>query len=154
MNSDQPSTVETQLAANRAAESRLARTFGLSSLLLVIAVLGVSLGVMRKSLGLGIPLALILTPACVRACHAAALRRSQGRPMGAAEATHAFMGSIGVMTTVGTAAAAGFVGTCLPVGFVMAGIDLRLITVACISGCVVGLYTGFVTLVRLWPWKE
>jgi hypothetical protein len=151
--SERPDTIRSEAERDSADVSAPARTFGLSSLLLVIAVLGLSFGVMRKSLGLGIPLAFILTPACVRACRAAALRRAQGQPMGAVEAAHAFLGSIGVMTAVGTAAVAGFVGTCMPIGIVMAVINMNAIWIAGLIGGVAGLYAGYLSLLRLWPCK-
>ncbi|MBI3468399.1 MAG: hypothetical protein HY000_35810 [Planctomycetes bacterium] len=98
------------------------RTFGLSSLMLMIALIAVCLGVMREVPGLGIVLALLLTPAAVRTAIASSRRERRGQPMTAMERILAFASSLGVVIVTGVASAAAYSGLCFAGVFIGAGV--------------------------------
>lgn len=98
------------------------RTFGLSSLMLLIALIAVCLGVMREVPGLGIALALLVTPAAVRTAIASSRRETRGQPMTATERLWAFASSLGVIIVTGVASAAAFSGLCFAGVFIGAGV--------------------------------
>ena len=82
------------------------RTFGLSSLMLVIALIAVFLGVLREAPGLAIGLAVVSTPVLIRAARGTKRREAQRRPM-------TFLASLGVVLTAGVGDVVAFFVTCL-----------------------------------------
>ena len=131
-------------------------TFGLSSLLLLIAVLGVSMGVMREALGIGILLAIIATPACVRACLAAARHRARGQPMRIEEGVQAFASSLCVVTVIVSASGVAFFAACFPIGLAtfVPDQDTPGMVVAFVLGFVAAGVAAYFVGRRLWPWKD
>ena len=99
----------TEASPNAAAAQR---TFGLSSLMLLIVLIAVCLGVMREVPGLGIGLLLLATPAAVRTAIASSRREARGEPMRAAQWLWAFASSLGVVIVIGVASVAAFSGLC------------------------------------------
>ena len=93
-------------------EAQAHPTFGLSSLMLVIALAAVCFGVIREVPGLGIPLAVVATPALVRTFGVVGRRRAKGQTMTTLEQLGAFLGSVSVVATIGVASGAAFFGTC------------------------------------------
>ena len=131
------------------------RTFGLSSLMLLIALIAVCLGVMREVPGLGIALAVVATPALLRTIRTVARREARGRPMDVAEMIGAFFGSVAVVTTIGVAAGAVFTGTCFPVGLVaFTANNAALVILAFVLGFVAAGFVGYFLIRRLWPRKD
>jgi len=141
------------------------RTFQLSSLLLTVTWIAVCLGVALHSIGLGIALAVVGTPAMARTAVAAVRRKAAGRPMDVQEKLAAFAGSLGVVVAIGVAAGgtffamcwAGFFGGAMlgeaagakhyePLGWGIVG-GLALGTIA-------GLIVAFLVIRRLWPQRR
>jgi len=91
---------------------RVDRTFGLSSVMLFIALVAVCLGLLREAPGLGIALAVMATPALIRTRAATARRRADGQHVTIADKLLAFAGSLGVVALTGAAAGAAFFTTC------------------------------------------
>jgi hypothetical protein len=92
------------------------RTFGLSSLMLVIALVAVCLGVYREVPGLGILLAILVTPALVRTSVVATRRKAGGRPMPPLDKVGVFAGTLAAVVVIGVSAIAAFAITCFPIG--------------------------------------
>ena len=141
-------------------EKTAQRTFGLSSLMLLIALIAVCLGVMRELPGLGIALAVVATPALIRTIGAVGRKEARGRPMDVPEIIGTFLGSVAVVTTIAVAAGAAFVATCFPVGLVTLGPDrgwgvgIVGIVFAFVLGFAVAGFVGYFLIRRLWPRKE
>jgi hypothetical protein len=104
-------------AAPTADQDRAPFQFGLSSLMLVTTLTAVLLGVAAMAPGLGIALAVLAAPALVRTANVAVRRRRRGEPLSARAKMWVFGGTLGLLAIVGTAAAAAFVVTCYPLGF-------------------------------------
>jgi hypothetical protein len=94
------------------AAAAVQRTFGLSSVMLIIALIAVCLGVIRVAPGVGVVLAILATPAAVRTAIASSRREAKGLPMAGGERLWAFAGSLGVIIVTGVASAAAFSGLC------------------------------------------
>jgi hypothetical protein len=143
-----------------------AKTFTLSSLMLVIALIAACLGVIREAPGVGIGLAIVITPALVRAGITAKRREAAGRPISAGEKIGAFCGSVGVVSTIGIAAAVTFYATCWAGFFGGAAVGSAFesgrgygaIGWGLAVGVGVGIVAGLFVLVRLarrlWPRKD
>ena len=100
----------------------LPRRVELGSLMIVVAVLAPCLVVLREVPGLGILLLLVVVPALVRTLGAVSTRKSDGRPMVAAEQLGTFAASVAIVWLIGLAAllAAGTV-------YVMAGVAVEIV---------------------------
>ena len=133
------------------------RTFGLSSLMILVALIAVCLGVRRESPGLGIALAVVSTPAMVRTVFAARRREITGRPMSTGEKAVAFLGSIGVVVTVCAASGAAFVATCFPIGLATFNVSSGGgggIVLAFGLGILAAIAVAALLFRRLWPRKD
>ena len=135
------------------------RTFTLSSLFLVMTLIAVCLGVAVQLPGLGIPLAILCTPALIRTMLIRARRRAKGRSMTAGEKVLVFLGSLAVVTTIAVAAGGAFVAVCFSLGlggFIVSdnaqGFWIALMIAGWVLGIGLGLTVGFF-LVR-WLWKR
>jgi len=82
---------------------------------LVILTVLVCVGLMFEQPGIGILLAIVATPALVRTAVATARQRERGRPVTVGDSLLAFLGSLGVVVAVGTAAVVAFFATCFAV---------------------------------------
>jgi hypothetical protein len=103
--------------------------FRISSLLLVIAVIAVCLGVLHENWGMGILLAIAVTPALLYTIIVAAKTKARGRPMAVFKKVGTFLGAIvGVVVIAGSAVIAFFV-TCIPA--VAASRDTNNVAVIC-----------------------
>lgn len=138
------------------------RTFTLSSLFLVMTLIAVCLGVAVQLPGLGIPLAILCTPALIRTMLIRARRRAKGRSMTAGEKVLVFLGSLAVVTTIAVAAGGAFVAVCFSLGLAGFSVSLggssstRLGAALFIAGWVLGIGLGLTVgffLVR-WLWKR
>lgn len=138
----------------------LQRTFTLSSLFLVMTLIAVCLGVAVQVPGLGIPLAILCTPALIRTMLIRSRRRAKGRSMTAGDKVLAFLGSLAVVTTIAVAAGGAFVAVCFSLGLASFSISLNgsndwgiaLMIAGWVLGIGIGLTVGFF-LVR-WLWKR
>src|SRR5262245_19350826 len=81
-----------------------ARTFSLSSLMLLIALIAVCLAIFRLHVGLGILTVLIVVPALVRTFQAVARRRGRGQTMTTIDKLRAFFDSLPVVIGIELAA--------------------------------------------------
>ncbi|MFI5458240.1 MAG: hypothetical protein ACHRXM_22650 [Isosphaerales bacterium] len=106
-----------------------ALTFRISSLLLVIAVIAVCLGVAHENWGMGILLAITVTPALLYTMIVAAKSKVRGRPMAVFKKIGTFLAAIvGVVVIAGSAVIAFFV-TCIPA--VAISRDMNIVAVTC-----------------------
>ena len=128
------------------------RSFGLGSVMLLIAVIAVCLGVARFAPGLGIVMLLIATPALARTVIAATRRAADERPLTGQEKVEVFLASTGLMFLVLLASGAAFVATCFPVGLAAFSVNS---TPGVVLGFVIGagaaLAAAFFLLRRFWP---
>jgi hypothetical protein len=141
-----------------------AQTFTISSLMLIIALIAVCLGVTREAPGLGIGLAVLCTPALIRAKAATARSRAQGQHVTIADKILAFAGSLGVVVLIGAAASAAFFATCFA-GFFGGAATSSLWAsgyeplgwgwgAGIILGIVAGLWVFVWMLRRFWPTRK
>jgi hypothetical protein len=141
------------LPADRAETAR--RTYHLSTLMLLVAVIAVCLGVMREVPGLGVLLILLMVPALIRTLAGAARRQSRGSPMPWEEKLVVFLSSLGIVFVIGFAALIAFVTTCFPAGLVMFGVGWQFgLIVAVIVGLVAAGLVFYHLGRVLWPQKE
>ncbi len=124
--------------------------------MLIVTLFAVLLGVSRMSLGLGIVLAILVTPALVRTCMIAARSRAGGRPMSVGRKVSFFAGTLGLLAIIAVAVSAAFVATCFPIG--LAGALGRESQFLLVLAWPVGIAAGVLVLSvliwlfrRLWP---
>jgi len=102
---------------------------------MVIAVIAVCLGVAHENWGMGILLAIAVTPALLYTMIVAVKRKVRGRPMAVLEKVGTFLAAIvGVVVIAGSAVIAFFV-TCIPA--VAASRDSNIVAVTCYTAGVV-----------------
>lgn len=152
-------TVDSPQKSPQALVKRPARfTFGLAGLLLIISLIGVSLGLLIAVPGLGIPVAVLGAPAAIRAWLVASRRREAGRPLDAFDTLPVFFSSLAVVTILVVASSVASVSVCIPVVLVGADINRNAPTFMIIVGCLLGFTAGgavlFVLARRLWPYRE
>ena len=94
------SPAQAGLLAPPTAQRQAGRTFGLSTLMVMVALCAVFFGVFRESPGLGILLAIVLTPALGATFVKVMKREARGRPMTVLEKFGTFAASAGIV--VGT----------------------------------------------------
>jgi hypothetical protein len=111
-------------------------TFRISSLLMVIAVIGVCLGIARESLGVGISLAIVVVPAFVFTIIAAARRRARSSPMVALDLVRTFF--IAMVAVV-------FIEVSTLVAMFWAGLLVVYVTGSSEIALVIGSMTGIAT---------
>ena len=87
-------------------------TFGLSTLMVTVALCAVFFGVFRESHALGILLAIVVTPALVRTWVASSREEEKGHPMTGGDWWWAFAESFGGIAATGIAAAFAFLAIC------------------------------------------
>jgi hypothetical protein len=120
------------------------RTFHISSLLLLIALIALCLGALRAQLVLGIVLSAVLLPAAVYTTIIASRSAATGTPMPLFEKLNRFGVAIAGTLVVEFAALVAFCITCVPVGF-MAFSESGVI-VACVVGGIAAIVAAvFVT---------
>ena len=89
------------------------RTFGLSTLMVTVALCAVFFGVFRESPALGILLAIVVTPALVRTWVASSRREAKGQPMSEVERWVGFAGSVCVIAATGIGPYLAFAAICI-----------------------------------------
>jgi len=130
---------------------RTTRTFSLSSLMLLTALAAVCLGVMRQSLGLGIVLAILATPALLRTVFLAQKKKGPGGSMSSGEKVATFIGALAVVTTIGAAACVAFVAICFPIG--LATFNMHGASSGVALAFLFGIAAGLGTLaLGIWLW--
>ncbi len=145
-------------------QSRGAYQFGLSTLMLTVTLFAVLCGVFKMAPGLGVVLAIVVTPALVRTGMAAARKKECGQPMTPSEKVGAFAGSVGVVSVIGIAAGVAFYTTCW-VGFFGGAAVSSLwseqygpigwgLMTGGVLGLIVGVYVAYRLIRRLWPRKD
>jgi len=131
---------------------------------LVIALAILCIGVGYEAPGLGIGLAVALTPALIRTLHISSEKRRRGAPLTAFELAATGFGSLLVVVTVGIAAAATFYGVCWA-GFVGGALasspffkNYEPIGFGLVAGGIAGTTAGLCVAVflirRLWSGKK
>jgi hypothetical protein len=127
----------------------------LSSVMLVIALVAISLGVLREAPGLGILLIVLMVPALVRTLAGAARRQAKGSAMTLAEKLITFFVSLVIVVFIGLAASIAFLCTCFTAGLVTMNMmgDVGLI-VAALAGLAAAGYVLYLLGRRLWPQKD
>ena len=90
--------------------------------MLTVTLISVCLGVGVMAPGLGIALAVLVTPAFIGTAMGAARRKVEGRPLDVGQKILAFAGSVGVVMVIGIAAGITFFVTCVVGGVVGANI--------------------------------
>ena len=132
-------------------------TFSLSSVLLIVTLIAVCLGVGALDLGwdggewgLGIGLAVLATPALLRASVVASRRRAKGQPMSVPEKAGAFLTSLCVVVLIIVSGVAAWAVTC----FGLAAVSWELIDIGIGAGVLTGLVAMFVMIYWLWPTKK
>jgi hypothetical protein len=121
--------------------------------MLLILLVGVFLGLTREAPGLGVGLVFLVTPALARTVVAARRRQARGEPMTVTDQMFAFLGSIGLVLTVGVASLAAFVATCFPIGLVVgsqANVGDVGLYIAIGVGGIAGIAVAFWLLRRYW----
>ena len=96
-------------------ERRAAYQFGLSTLMLMVTLAAVVLSVFRMSLGVGLALVFLTTPALVRTCITAARRKARGQPMSPLAKTGVFAATFGIVVVVVAASIAAFFAVCFAI---------------------------------------
>jgi multisubunit Na+/H+ antiporter MnhB subunit len=147
--SDQPATIQST--------TRGQNTYSLSTLFLIITVVCVFCGLIASAPGLGVPLAVLITPALIRTLVVTRIQRSQGMQATVESKISAFFSSLGVVILVLFAAAAAFFAACSAVGlgllsspaFSAGGLVLALI-----AGTIMALVVGGWILGRTWPTRK
>ncbi len=132
---------------------RLPRRFGVGSLMILVACVGIGLGFFRAVPLLGGAILVLVPAALVRTMAAMSQRAGDGRPMSGDERVSTFFNSIGVMLAVAIAAFIGFGLVMVLVGTAAAnaaGMGMRV--PIGIAGTV-GLVAGGLLMRRLWPYK-
>jgi hypothetical protein len=94
-------------------ERRAAYQFSLATLMLTVTLVAIVLSVFRMSLGVGLALVFLTTPALVRTCIAAARRRARGQPVSPLGKVGMFAASFGIVVVVVVASIAAFFAVCL-----------------------------------------
>lgn len=163
---DTGTTPNVPLAASLPAKDLTAAAagFDLSGPVLVIALVILCVGIGFEEPGLGIGLAVALTPALIRTLHISSEKRRRGAPLTALELAATGFGSLLVVVTVGVAAAATFYGVCWA-GFVGGALasspffkNYEPIGYGLVAGGIAGTTAGVCVAVilirRLWPGKK
>ena len=137
---------------------------GLATLMVAIAVLALCFAAMRATPGLGIPVALFLVPAALRAGLHVESRRAEGRPMTWSEKNDSIAMSIMLALILLPAAGIAFVATCVPIGCataggLYAGPDAtpgmsRGEIAAIAAGILMGIFASFALGRKFWPRKD
>lgn len=96
----------------RTAEEHAHFQFSLASLMLLVTLTAVMMGVSVMAPGLGIALAVLVTPAFIHTAVTAARRRSRGQPMAPLDKIAFFGGSLGAVVVTLAAAGTAFYATC------------------------------------------
>ena len=135
--------------------------------MLFIALVSVCLGIGVEVPALGIGLAIISTPALIRAAVVTSRREAKGIPVSMGGKVLAFLGSLGVVTVTGVASAAAFSAVCFGSAFLgqAAGSAQHgnesglggLILGAMIGGgigLIIGIYVFYRFVRWLWPIKD
>ena len=140
------------------------RHVGLGSVMIVIAVLALCFAAMRATPGLGIPVALFLVPATLRAGVHIESRRAEGRPMTWSEKNDSIATSIMLALILLPAAGIAFAATCVPIGCAAGnGLDAepgaqpaidRVMVVAVTAGTLMGIFASFALGRKFWPRKD
>ena len=144
------------------AETVPERTFGLSSLFMVMTLIAVCLGVGVANPGLGVIAAIVISPALVRTWIASSRRKAAGRQQTTGEKVGEFVLSTAIafatVMAVGVAALMAFLGMCTLTCALAEGSNVRSmagdsVQLAIILGLVAGLLAALGTvflLRRIW----
>jgi hypothetical protein len=152
------SAVPPPLPGSSAAPRRGPATYTLSTLFLYVTLACVFCGLIAAAPGLGIPLAVLVTPALVRTMFASRLRETQGLPVTAEHKIEAFALSFGLMILVTIAAGVAFFAACSAVCVSVEGAqgmsDNARVTMGLGAGALAAIGVGILILVRTWPRRK
>jgi hypothetical protein len=123
-------------------------TYSLSSLLIIVTVLCVFFGLIASAPGLGIPLAILVTPALVRTMTISRISKAEGISPSAELRIGAFFSSLAVMIGIFVAASVAFFAACSAVAF---GAQNSSVMLGLGAGLIVALIVGICILVGTWP---
>ena len=121
------------------------RTFRISSLLLLIAVIAVCLGVFHEQPVLGIILAVAVTPAMAYTMIVAAKSEARGRPLATIDKISTFLAAIVGVVIIAFSALVAFVSTCFPAGFIGMNVGGAGIIFAVVIGATAGIAAAVYT---------
>ena len=125
-------------------EAAARRTFGLTSLMLIIVVIAVCLGVLREVPWMGILLAGAVVPALAWTVVVVARSKARrGRPLPAREKVGIFGFALAAVAAIWAAALVAFVITCFPVGMATMDGGANGFILACGVGGVAALAAGY-----------
>ncbi len=132
---------------------RLPHRFGVGSLMLLVASVGVGLGLFRALPLLGAVVLLLIPPALVRTMAATSQREGDGRPMSRDERMATFFSSLGITLGVLVCSLLAFAIVMMPAGSIAMGSGRRGMTIALGVAVTVGGSVGCLLLRKLWPYK-
>jgi hypothetical protein len=132
---------------------RLPRRFGVGALMLLVASVGVGLGLFRALPLMGAVVLLLIPPALIRTMAAASQRAGDGRPMGGDERMTIFFNSLGVTLGVMVCSLLAFAIVMMPAGSMAMGTGRRGMAIALGVAGTAGGSVGWLLLRRLWPYK-
>jgi len=140
--------------------------FGIASMMLTVTLVAVCLGVGVMAPGLGVALAVLVTPALIRTAIGVERHKEvSGRTMDVGQKIAAFAGSLGVVTMIGTAAGAAFFATCwagffggTAIGQAAGARDYDPLAWGFFTGIglgvIAGIFAAYFVIRWLWPHKE
>lgn len=133
-------------------------------MMVAIAVLALCLAAIRAMPGMGVPLALLLVPATLRASLHIEARRSDGRPMNWSEKNDTIAASVMLAVLLLPAAGIAFAATCVPIGCANGADEFGMVEgrpglppgliVAIIAGLVMGILVSYALGRKFWPRRD
>ncbi len=131
---------------------RLPHRFGVGSLMMLVASVGVGLGFLRAAPVVGAVILLVVPPALVRTMAAVSQRAGDGRPMTGDESMSTVFQSLGRMLAVVVASFLAFVLVAMPAGSMAMGTGRSGMMIAVGAAVTAGGVAGWLLLRRLWPY--
>lgn len=140
------------LDAGSASPSRYRYTLG--ALMLVIALVGICLGLMRGLPGLSVLILLVVTPALLRTLYGSLRSRRRGKSLTMLEKAELFLSSTGIVVMIALASVSAFVISCLPTSIMLSPLGTAGVIVAVGIGIVVVVWVDLPLMKRYWPIRE
>lgn len=125
--------------------------YTLGSLMLIIALVGICLGLMRGLPGMNLLILLVAAPALLRTLSGILRRRRQGKAMSTLEKAELFLSSAGIVLMLGLASGSAFVASCLPLGIMLSPLGATGVIVAVGVGLVTVVWIALPLIKRYWP---
>lgn len=137
-----------------AAHADIQRTFKLSSLMLIIALVAVCLGALVESPGLGVVLIIVAAPALLRTLAAIHYFRGRGQRLTTVDKVLFFVGSLLIVTMILMSTLIAFTIVCFPAGLVAIGtLQGAGFLFAVTAGFVPAVFVAYQTTRALWPYR-